>query len=70
MKTWAIPENLIDKQFLTFNELKEFLRISAATLYRLVDQRKIAVFKVGNSLRFHVHDVLAYLKSQRIGQVR
>lgn len=69
MKTWSIPENLIEKSFLSPKELSEILCISLVTVYRLIDARKIPVFKVGNSLRFSKSDVLAYLESHRIDHI-
>ncbi|MBZ0203315.1 MAG: helix-turn-helix domain-containing protein [Ignavibacteria bacterium] len=50
------------------HELKEILGISLATVYRLIDSRKLPAFKIGNSLRLLREDVLVYLKSNRIDQ--
>jgi excisionase family DNA binding protein len=69
MKPWSIPENLIEKPFLSPKELKEILGISLPTVYRLIDSRKLPAFKIGNSLRFYRDDVIAYLKSHRIDQL-
>jgi excisionase family DNA binding protein len=70
MNNWFIPENLIEKQFLSPKELKDVLGISLPTVYRLIDSRKIPVFKIGNSLRFFRDDIIAYLESNRIGQFK
>lgn len=69
MKNWSIPENIIDKKFLSPKELKEILGISLPTVYRLIDTRKLPAFKIGNSLRFLREDVLDYLKFNRIDHV-
>ena len=69
MKSWSIPENLLSKPFISPKELKEVLGISLPTIYRLIDSRKLAAFKIGNSLRFLREDVLAYLESHRIDQL-
>ena len=69
MKPWSIPENLINKKFLSPKELKDILGISLPTIYRLIDRRKIPAFKIGNSLRFLREDVIAYLESNRIDQM-
>jgi excisionase family DNA binding protein len=69
MKNWSIPDNLIEKPFLSPKELKEILGISIPTVYRLIESRKLPVFKVGNSLRFLREDVIAYLESHRIDQL-
>jgi excisionase family DNA binding protein len=68
MKNWSIPENLIEKKFLSPKELKEILGISLPTVYRLIETRTLPVFKVGKSLRFLRDDVLEYLRSQRLDQ--
>lgn len=69
MKNWSIPENIIDKKFLSPKELKEILGISLPTIYRLIDTRKLPAFKIGNSLRFLREDILEYLKYSRIDHV-
>jgi excisionase family DNA binding protein len=69
MKNWSIPENLIGKKFLSPKELKDILGISLPTVYRLIDSRKLPVFKVGNSLRFLKEDVLTYLETNRIDRI-
>ena len=70
MNNWPIPENLIEKQFLSPKELKDVLGISLPTVYRLIDSRKIPVFKIGNSLRFFRDDIITYLESNRIDQFK
>jgi excisionase family DNA binding protein len=69
MKPWSIPQNLINKPFLSPTELKEILGLSVPTIYRLINSRKIPAFKIGNSLRFLREDVIAYLEAQRIDQL-
>jgi putative molybdopterin biosynthesis protein len=39
-------------EFMTTTELAEYLRISRASVYRLVRQKQIPVSKVGRQLRF------------------
>ncbi len=68
MKSWSIPDNLIDKSFLSPKELKDFLGVSILTVYRLIESGKLPAFKIGKSLRFHREDIIAYLKNQRIDQ--
>ena len=69
MKDWSIPENLIEKQFLSPNELSKILCVSLPTIYRLIYSRKIPAFKIRNSLRFFRDDIIAYLKYNRIDQI-
>lgn len=44
--------------------------ISRATLYRLVETRKLPFYKVGRSLRFSEEDLVAYLNSHRVNAIR
>ena len=69
MKNWSIPENLINKPFLSPKELKDILGISLSTIYRLIDSRKLPAFKIGKSLKFYKEDVITYITSQRIDQL-
>lgn len=70
MKNWSIPESLTEKTFLSPNELKDILGVSLRTVYRLIDNRKLSVFKIGNSLRFSKDDVIEFLKSNRIDLIK
>lgn len=65
-----MPENLIKKKFLSSKELKEILGISLPTIYRLIDTRKLPAFKIGSTIRFLREDVIAYLESIRIDQIK
>ena len=47
-------------------EAADFLAISRATLYRLVDRREIFAHKVGGSLRITKEDLDDYLNKIRI----
>jgi len=69
MNKWSIPENLIEKKFLSPKDLKQILGISLPTVYRLIDSRKIPVYKIRNSLRFLNKDVIEYLESKRIDPI-
>jgi excisionase family DNA binding protein len=69
MKPWSIQDNLIKKPFLSPKELKDVLGISIPTIYRLIEKRKLPVYKVSNSLRFYKEDILAYLEKNRIDQI-
>jgi len=39
-------------EFLTTKEVAEYLRVDMYTIYRLVSQRKIPAFKIGNQWRY------------------
>jgi excisionase family DNA binding protein len=46
-----------DDKLLKFNEACKYLRVSSATLYRLMDVGKIKGYKVGSTWRFYGRDV-------------
>jgi excisionase family DNA binding protein len=48
-------------ELMTVTELAEYLRISKASVYRLVRQRQIPVSKVGRQLRFRKDTVDMWL---------
>ncbi|MCA1459005.1 helix-turn-helix domain-containing protein [Bradyrhizobium sp. BRP22] len=54
-----------DAELLTAAEVAELLRISASSVRRLQQRRRIAFLKVGGSIRFTKHDVISYLARQR-----
>jgi len=70
MKPWSIPNNLINKPFISPQELKIILGVSLPTIYRLIYCRKIPAFKIRNSLRFMREDIIAFLESNRIDQIK
>lgn len=48
----------------TFDETKQYLKVSDSTLYRLVQARKIPASKVGRSWRFRKECIDEWLKKQ------
>ncbi len=57
----SITDNL-----LTPKDLASMLKVSQASVYRLIEGRKIPFFKVGGSLRFAKDDVNRFLKDVRV----
>jgi excisionase family DNA binding protein len=53
-------------ELLTRDELAQLLKISRASVYRLVERRQLPFYKIGNSLRFDKRDVVAFLLQNRI----
>jgi excisionase family DNA binding protein len=47
---------------LTLQEVARYLSINKFTLYRLIVQRKIPAFKVGNQWRFNKNVIEAWLR--------
>lgn len=55
---------------LTPKEAAVLLRISKASLYRLVDSRVVPFHRVGRGLRFSDEDLKTYLACSRVESVR
>lgn len=58
------------KVFFNPDELGQFLGISKATVYRLINNRRIPFYKVGGGLRFRREDIEEYLTTVRIGPIK
>jgi len=46
------PSGKVERRLMTAGEVSDYLRISRASVYRLVKMNKIPVSKVGRQLRF------------------
>lgn len=49
-------------QFVTVHEAAQFLRVSAMTVYRLIDSGDLKSVRIGRNIRIHVADLDDYLK--------
>jgi excisionase family DNA binding protein len=58
-----IREALMQENLLTTEQVAQYLKIDKFTVYRLVIQKKIPAFKVGNQWRFKKNMVEAWLNS-------
>ncbi len=56
-------------ELLTIEEVAELLKVSVSTVRRLQEQRALPFLKVGNSVRFFIHDILSYLQKQRVASI-
>lgn len=52
------------------NEVCELFGVSKATIYRLVESRKISFYKIKGNIRFSESDIQVYLQDSRIEPVR
>lgn len=52
-------------EFLTLEETAKLLRISMATMYRIISGRHLPFYKIGKSVRIDPKDVSEYLKQNR-----
>ena len=61
----------MDTEILTFEETREFLKVSKSTLYRLVQNRQIPCSKVGRSWRFRKERLIKWMdREEKIGGVK
>jgi excisionase family DNA binding protein len=51
-------------EFLTTKEVAQYLRVDQYTIYRLVSQKKIPAFKIGNQWRFKRSVLERWLKTK------
>lgn len=54
------------EKFLTPKDLAEKFSISESSVYRLIDKRKFASYKIGGSLRLRQSDIYEFMESARI----
>lgn len=76
----ANKANLINKKqsfkiknmnkMLSGNQVAEMFNVSKATIYRLVETRKIPFYKIGGVLRFGEDDITKYLEQSRINTIK
>ena len=57
-------------KFYTVDELAEILNISKITVYRLVETRKIPFYKIKGCIRFSEIDILSFLESSRVNEMK
>ncbi len=54
---------------LTFQEAAELLRVSRATMYRLLDSGQLVGHKVGRAWRFYKTDLHQFVASQMVDRI-
>ena len=54
---------------LTVDDMAALLKVSKATIYRMVESRLIAVVRLPRGLRFDPEDVRAFLRGRRVESV-
>jgi len=59
--TW---EALMDSEFLTAEEVAEYLRLPLSTVYKLVQDKKLPGFKVGKHWRFRKDSIEKWINDQ------
>lgn len=59
-----IWEAFMDSEFLTAEEVAEYLRLPLSTVYKLVQDKKLPGFKVGKHWRFRKEAIQKWIKEQ------
>lgn len=54
----------MDSEFLTAEEVAEYLRLPLSTVYKLVQDKKLPGFKVGKHWRFRKEAIQKWIKEQ------
>lgn len=57
-------------KMLSINEIAQMFSVSKATMYRIVDSRKITFYKIGGTIRFTEEDITKYLEANRINPIK
>lgn len=56
-----IWEGLMDSEFLTAEEVAEYLRLPLSTVYKLVQDKRLPGFKVGKHWRFRKETIIQWI---------
>lgn len=54
----------MDSEFLTAEEVAEYLRLPLSTVYKLVQDKRLPGFKVGKHWRFRKETIVQWTKDQ------
>ena len=64
MFKYNIWEGLMDSEFLTAEEVAEYLRLPLSTVYKLVQDKRLPGFKVGKHWRFRKDTIQKWIKTK------
>jgi excisionase family DNA binding protein len=56
---------MAEDEILTLKEVADYLKLTERTLYRLTQDGKLPGFKVGNSWRFRLRDIDAWIEDRK-----
>ncbi|MBL4888928.1 MAG: helix-turn-helix domain-containing protein [Candidatus Lindowbacteria bacterium] len=62
-------ETPLRDEYLTSKEAQEYLKISSVTLWRLVKEGQLPVYKIHNRNRYRKMDLDAFMEANRVGPV-
>jgi len=69
MTTKSTPSNINGQNLLNVRELATLLKVSATSIYRLVERRDIPFVRLPRGLRFREADVEAFLARRTVEAV-
>ncbi len=56
----------MDREILTMKEAADYLRVSRATMYKIIETGGLPAYKVNGTLRFEFREIRAYIERNRI----
>jgi excisionase family DNA binding protein len=62
-----VEEQLRRDEYFTSKEAQEYLKVSSVTLWRLVKEEQIPVYKIHNRNRYRKKDLDFFMESHRVG---
>ena len=59
----------MDSEFLTADEISNYLRLPLSTVYKLAQERRIPSFKVGKHWRFRYEAIKDWINEQELNRI-
>ena len=56
----------MERDILTMKEAAEYLRVSRATMYKIIESGGLPAYKVNGTLRFEFSEIKAYIAKNRV----
>ena len=56
----------MERDILTMKEAADYLRVSRATMYRIIESGSLPAFRVNGSLRFYFKEIKAYTERNKV----
>lgn len=53
-----------EPQIMTLGEIADFLKVHRSTIYKLIKQRKLPVFRIGSDYRARRADLMEWMQAQ------
>lgn len=56
----------MERDYLTMKEAADYLRVSRATMYKIIEKEGLPAYKVCGTLRFELSEIKAYMQRNRV----